>query len=86
MSTDYYLACKACKVCVQVASWGFSGFQFYRGEPDCMLKVHQLLEEHTIGEHDIGLITEHVLYDDDGYKELEWKHSDAASHASTEEK
>lgn len=73
MSTTYYIACKKCKVAVSVGSWGLSGFQFYRGHPDCMLKLHKLMEEHTIGEHDIGVITEHDLYDDDAWQELEWK-------------
>jgi hypothetical protein len=72
MSTDYYMACRKCKVAVQVASWGLGGFQFYKGHETCMGALHQLLEEHTIGDHDIGLITEHVLYDDDDYTEIEW--------------
>jgi len=67
------MACKKCKVAIQVASWGLGGFQFYRGEPDCLLKLHKMLEEHTIGDHDIGLIHEHTLYDDDDYKEIEWQ-------------
>lgn len=71
MSTDYYIACKKCKVCIQIASWGLGGFQFYRNDPACMLKLHKLLEEHTVGEHDIGLITEHVIDDDDEYKDIE---------------
>lgn len=73
MSTSYYIACKKCKVAIDVASWGLSGFQFYRGEPDCMLKLHKLLEDHTIGEHDIGMITEHDIYDDDEWKTVDWK-------------
>jgi len=73
MSTDYYIACKKCKEAIQVASWGLGGFQFYRGEPDFLLKLHKLLEDHTIGEHDIGLITEHVIDDDDDYKIVDWK-------------
>jgi hypothetical protein len=74
MSTSYFLACKTCKVAVEVGSWGLSGFQFYRGHPDCMEKLHKLLEDHTIGEeHDIGITTEHVIYDDEAWKELEWK-------------
>lgn len=73
MSTDYYFTCKACKVCIEAASWGLGGFQFYRGHPDFLIKLHQFLEEHTVGEHDIGIIDEHVLYDDDDYKEIEWK-------------
>lgn len=81
MSTDYYIACKKCKVAIDVASWGLGGFQFYRGEPDCMRRLHTLLEEHTIGEHDIGLITEHVIYDNDDYTTLRWNRSqsDAAA-------
>jgi hypothetical protein len=73
MSTTYYLACKKCKVGVSVGSWGLSGFQFWRGEPECMKALHKLMEDHTIGEHDIGVITEHEVYDDDDFKELEWK-------------
>ena len=72
MSTDYYFACRKCKVAVQVASWGLGGFQFYRAEPECMKALHKLMEEHTIGEHHIGVITEHVLHDDDDYTELDW--------------
>jgi len=73
MSTDYYIACKKCKVAIHIASWGFNGFQFYRGEPECLFKLHKLLEEHSIGDHDIGLITENVIYDDDDYKTIDWK-------------
>lgn len=72
MSTDYYFVCEKCKESIQVASWGFSGFQFYRGEPDCMLKLHKFLEDHTIGEHDIRLVTENHEMDGD-YKQVEWK-------------
>lgn len=72
MSTDYYFACRKCKVAIDVASWGLGGFQFYRGEPDCMKKLHKFLEEHTVGDHDVRVITEHDLYADDEYKEIEW--------------
>lgn len=71
MSTDYYLACKKCKAALQVASWGLGGFQFYRNDQKVMVALHKLLEEHTVGDHDIGLITEHVLYDDDDYKVID---------------
>lgn len=72
MSTDYYFACRKCKVAIDVASWGLGGFQFYRNDPDCMLKLHKMLEEHTVGDHEIVLIPEHVIYDDDDYKLIEW--------------
>lgn len=72
MSTDYYFACRKCKEAIQVGSWGLGGFQFYRAEPGCMKALHKLLEDHTIGEHDIRLVTEHVIYDDDEFKIIDW--------------
>lgn len=74
MSTDYYLACMKCKVCIDVASDGFSGFQFYRAEPDCLLKVHDFLAEHVLcgGPLDIRLLSEHTIHDDESMKHIEW--------------
>jgi hypothetical protein len=71
MSTDYYFACRKCKVSIDVASHGLGGFQFYRNNPDCMLKLHKFLEEHSIGDHDIRFIDENQEMDDD-YRRIEW--------------
>lgn len=72
MSVDYYLACRKCKESIHVAQDGMSGFTFYRGEPDCMLKLAMFLEDHTVGDHDVRYISEHEEYDLD-YKRREWK-------------
>lgn len=74
MSIDYYLACRKCKKSIQIGSEGFSGWSFYRGEPDCMLKLGGFLGEHVIGEHDVRLINEHEEMDGD-YEQVAWKRS-----------
>jgi hypothetical protein len=72
MSVDYYLACRKCKKSIHVAQDGMSGFTFYRGEPDCMLKLSRFLSDHTIGEHDVRYINENEGIDGD-YEQVEWK-------------
>jgi hypothetical protein len=83
VSTDYYFVCKPCKEAIQVASWGLGGFQFYRADTACMAALHKFLENHTIGEHDIRLLDEHTIYDDD-YKDVDWQ--SAADGVKTKEK
>lgn len=71
MSVDYYLACRTCKESIHIAQDGLSGFTFYRGEPDCMLKLALFLEDHTVGDHDVRYINEHKEIDGD-YKQRGW--------------
>lgn len=76
MSTDYYIACTNCRECIHVAQDGLSGFTFYSGEPQCMRALGEFLAGHNLRpEHEITLLSEHRLDDDDEdrpYEEMEW--------------
>lgn len=72
MSIDYYFGCRKHKKAVHVAQDGMSGFTFYRGELDCMLKLGQFLKEHSLGDCKVEFISEHQV-DDGDYEEVEWR-------------
>lgn len=74
MSTDYYLVCKKCKTGIDIASDGMSGFKFYYGDIGCMKALKAFIEEHVLcdGPLDIRLESEHVVYENDDFKDIQW--------------
>jgi hypothetical protein len=75
MSVDYYFACGKHMECIHVAQDGFSGFTFYRGEPDCMVKLGEFLEAHTLCDSILYLPEHHV----EDMKRCDWKATERRS-------
>jgi len=73
MSTDYYMVCDKCKVAIDVASWGLTGFSFYSGEPECMKALRAFLERHTLCGGALPRLWDEHHVDDAEYEAVEWR-------------
>lgn len=80
MSTSYFFVCDQCRKGINIGSdSGFTGFIFYWGEPDCMIKLTAFLNEHHSCRPRPRLSCEDEFFDlcdednESPYEEIEWK-------------
>ena len=69
MSQEYYLVCHECKNKVHIGCVGFSGTQFWSGEPDVMKAMYKMLDNCLLHIEKLAFVWEQST-EDETYDEV----------------